>query len=55
MPTKKRKPAPQKPSEPRQVSPEIRAGIDQFSQALAHIVLVKIDPEAARRTAENES
>jgi hypothetical protein len=53
MPTKKGKPAPQKPCEPRQVSPELQAGIDHFAKALGHLILVKVNPEAARRMAED--
>jgi hypothetical protein len=52
MPRKKAKSVPQKLGEPRQGSPELQAGIDRFARALGHLVLVKIDPEAARRIFE---
>jgi hypothetical protein len=50
--TRHTKPAPKKLIEPRPVSAELRAGIDQFAKALARQILVKIDPEAARWMAE---
>ncbi len=37
----------------RQVSPELQAGIDRFAKALGHLILVKIDPGAARLRAED--
>jgi hypothetical protein len=49
----KPKPAPKTPTEPRPVSAELQAGIDKFTKALGHILLVKIDPEAARRMSED--
>ncbi len=52
MPRKRAKPISQRLDEPRQVSPELQAGIDRFAKALGHLILVKIDPEAARRMSE---
>ncbi len=44
---------PQKLDEPRQVSPDLKAAVDRFAKALGHLILVKIDPEAARRMSED--
>jgi hypothetical protein len=52
MNRRKTKPTPPKPAEVHQVSPKLQAGIDGFARALGHLVLVKVDPEAARRMAE---
>jgi hypothetical protein len=50
--TRRTKPASSVPFEPSQTSPELRAGIDRFAKALAYLLLVKLDPEAARLIAE---
>jgi hypothetical protein len=47
------KPDPETPIEPRPVSPELQAGIDRFARSLGHILLMKIDREAARRMPED--
>ena len=52
MTRKKRNPEPQKLDEPRQVSPDLQARMDRFVRSLGHLILVKIDPEAARRMSE---
>ncbi len=52
MPRKRAKSVLQKLDEPRQVSPELQAGIDRFARALGHLILIKVDPEAARQMAE---
>jgi hypothetical protein len=53
MPRKRAKPISQRLDEPRQVSPDLQAGIDRFAKALGHMILVKVDPEAARRMSED--
>jgi hypothetical protein len=50
--TGRRKPAPKRLIEPRRASPEHQARVDRFAKALGHLILVKINPEAARRMAE---
>jgi hypothetical protein len=52
MERKRVKPTPPKPDEPRQVSPDLRAGIDRFAKALGHLILVKIGSEAAHWMSE---
>jgi hypothetical protein len=52
MPRKKVNPTPPKTDESHQVSPQLQAGIDRFAKALGHMILVRIDPEAARRMSE---
>ena len=47
------KSTPQKLDEPRQVSPDLQARMDRFVRSLGHLVLVRTDPEAARRMAED--
>jgi hypothetical protein len=54
-PKKKPRPLPKKPIEPRQVSQELQTEIDHFAKALGHLIVMKIDPEAARRMAEDGS
>jgi hypothetical protein len=51
---KRTKSAPPESPEVRQVSPELQAGIDRFAKALGHLILVKINPEAARQMAEDQ-
>ncbi len=53
MARKKAKSVSQKLDEPRQVSPDLQAGIDRFAKALRHLILIRIDPEAARLRAED--
>ncbi len=53
MARKKVNPTPQKRDEPRQVSPDLQAGIDRFAEALGLLILIKVDPEAARQMAED--
>jgi hypothetical protein len=55
MAQKKAKLVPQKLDEPRQVSPDLQAGIDRFAKALGHLILIKVDPEAARQMAEESA
>ncbi len=43
---------PPKTDEVHQVSPELQAGIGRFVRSLGHLILIKVDPEAARRMAE---
>ncbi len=49
MARKKVNPTPPKTDEVHQVSPQLHAGVSRFARALGHILLVKIDLEAARR------
>ncbi len=53
MARQKAKSTPQKPVQLAPVSPELQAGIDRFAKALGHMILVRIDPEAARRMSED--
>ena len=46
---KVRKPQPVKPAEPRQLSPEMQARMDHFVKAMGHLILMKMNPETARR------
>ncbi len=55
MTRRKAKPTPQKRDEPRQVSPDLKAGIDRFAKALGHMILVRIDPQVARRMSEESA
>jgi hypothetical protein len=55
MARKKVNPTPPKTDEVHQVSPQLQAGVEQFVKALGHLVLVKINPEAARRMSEDPS
>jgi hypothetical protein len=48
----RKKPAPARLVEPRRASAEHQARVDRFARAFAHILLVKLEPEAARRMAE---
>ncbi len=41
--------------QPAPVSPELQAGIDRFAKALGHMILVRIDPEVARRMSEESA
>jgi hypothetical protein len=52
MTRKKPRPAPQKLIEPRQVSPELQERVDRFAKSLARLILVRINPDAARQMAE---
>jgi hypothetical protein len=49
----RRKTKPQKLDEPRQVSPDLQARMDRFVRSLGHLILVKIDLEAARQMSED--
>jgi hypothetical protein len=49
------KSTPQKPAQVAQVSPELQAGIDRFAKALGHMILVRVNPEAARRMSEDSA
>ncbi len=53
MPREKAKSVPQRLDEPRQVSPALQASIERFAKALGHLILIKVDPEAARQMAED--
>ncbi len=53
MARNKAKSVSQKLDEPRQVSPDLQAGIDRFAKTLGHLILIKVDPEAARRMPED--
>ncbi len=44
---------PPKTDEVHQVSPQLQEGIDRFARALGHLILIKIDPEAACRMSED--
>ncbi len=50
---KKVKLTPPKTDEVHQVSPQLQARIDRFAKAIGHLILIKIDPEAARRMSED--
>lgn len=51
---KKQAPSPPQPEPPREVSPELRARIDHFAKAMGHLLLMKVNPEAARQAAAAE-
>ena len=53
MARKKVNPTPPKTDEVHQVSPALQAGIDRFVRSLGHVVLVKINLDAARQMAED--
>jgi hypothetical protein len=55
MPRKKTRSAAQKSVDPERISPELQARTERFARALGRIILTKIDPEAARRMAEDGS
>ncbi len=55
MPRKRAKPISQRLDEPRQVSPDLQAGVQRFAKALGHLVLVKVNPEVARFMAEDQT
>lgn len=53
MPKKKPKPAPQKPAVPCPLSAELQTCMNHFVKATGHILLLKVNPEAAREMASS--
>jgi hypothetical protein len=54
MAQKKPRPSLQKLPEPRQVPPGLQANADRFVRAVGHLILVKVNPEAARLMAKEQ-
>ncbi len=52
MARKKLKATSPKPNEVRQVSPQLQAGVERFAKAIGHMILIRVNPEAARQMAE---